>query len=175
MDGTSFAYTFDDADAPERHTQQYFEIYGNRAIYKDGWWAGAKLDRIPWDATPATIGRFAPGVYDPEGDRWELYYLPDDYSQARDLAAEQPEKLAELKALFWQEAEANNVLPADGRILGVLRDPAADAHRHHHDLLRRRREHRLGDDPPHLRALLRHRGRAARTRRWGRGRYRGRS
>ena len=71
----------------------------------------AKLDRIPWDATPATIQRFAPGVYDPEGDRWELYYLPDDYSQARDLAADHPEKLAELKALFWQEAEANKVLP----------------------------------------------------------------
>ncbi len=111
MDGTSFAYTFDDAQAPERHTQQYFEIYGNRAIYKDGWWAGAKLDRVPWDATPATIARFAPGVYDPEDDHWELYYLPDDYSQAKDLAADHPEKLAELKALFWQEAEANKVLP----------------------------------------------------------------
>ena len=61
MDGTSFAYTFDDPRAPERHTQQYFEIYGNRAMYKDGWWAAAKLDRVPWDATPATIGRFTPG------------------------------------------------------------------------------------------------------------------
>ena len=111
MHGTSFVYTFDDAGAAERHTVQYWETFGNRAIYKDGWWACAKLDRIPWDGTPATIARFAPGTYDPEQDTWELYYLPDDFSQARDLAAEQPEKLAELKELFWQEAERNHVLP----------------------------------------------------------------
>ena len=55
--------------------------------------------------------RFAPGTYDPEQDTWELYYLPDDFSQANDLAAEHPEKLAELKELFWQEAEKHNVLP----------------------------------------------------------------
>ena len=66
---------------------------------------------IPWDGTPATIARFAPGKYDPEQDTWELYYLPDDFSQAHDLAAEQPERLAELKELFWQEAERNHVLP----------------------------------------------------------------
>ena len=56
MEGTSFLYSFDDADAAERHTVQYFEIYGNRAIYKDGWWAACMLDRIPWDASPPTIG-----------------------------------------------------------------------------------------------------------------------
>ena len=111
MDGTSFLYSVDDADAAERHTVQYFEMYGNRAIYKDGWWAACKLDRIPWDASPATFAKFAPGVYDPDGDTWELYHLPDDFSQARDLADEQPEKLAELKALFWEEAEKHNVLP----------------------------------------------------------------
>ena len=90
---------------------QYFEIYGNRAIYKDGWWAACMLDRIPWDASPPTIARFAPGTYDPEQDTWELYYLPDDFTQANDLAAEHPEKLAELKELFWEEAEKHNVLP----------------------------------------------------------------
>ena len=111
MHGTSFVYTFDDAGAAERHTVQYWETFGNRAIYKDGWWACAKLDRIPWDGTPATIARFAPGKYDPEQDTWELYYLPDDFSQAHDLAAEHPERLAELKELFWQEAERNHVLP----------------------------------------------------------------
>ena len=111
MEGTSFLYTFDDAGAPERHTQQYFEIFGNRAIYKDGWWACAKLDRILWDVTPATLARFAPDKYDPENDTWELYYLPDDYSQAKDLAAEHPDKLAELKELFWEEAEKHKVLP----------------------------------------------------------------
>ncbi len=111
MEGTSFLYSFEDANAPERHTVQYFEIVGNRAIYKDGWWAACKLDRIPWDISPPTMARFAPGAYDPKQDTWELYYLPDDYSQANDLAAENPEKLAELKELFWEEAEKHNVLP----------------------------------------------------------------
>ncbi len=91
---------------------QYFEMYGSRAIYEDGWWACAKLDKLPWDFGPETLRRFGPGgTWDPEEDRWELYHLPDDFSQARDLAAENPEKLAELKELFWQEAERNRVLP----------------------------------------------------------------
>ncbi len=111
MEGTSFLYSFADANAPEQHTLQYFEMYGNRAIYKDGWWAACKLDRIPWDASPQTFATLAPGIYDPEQDTWELYYLPDDFSQARDLARENPEKLAELKALFWEEAEKYDVLP----------------------------------------------------------------
>ena len=111
MEGTSFLYTFEQANAPERHTVQYFEIVGNRAIYKDGWWAACKLDRIPWDLSPPTMARFAPGAYDPEQDTWELYYLPDDFSQANDLAAEHPEKLGELKKLFLEEAEKHNVLP----------------------------------------------------------------
>jgi arylsulfatase len=114
MDGTSFAHTFDDPEAEERHTVQYFESMGNRAIYQDGWWACARLDRIPWDFSPDTIKKLAPGVYDPEKDRWELYYLPDDFSQAHDLAAENPEKLAELRDLFWREAERNRVLPLLG-------------------------------------------------------------
>ena len=176
MEGTSFLYTFDDANAAERHTVQYFEIVGNRAIYKDGWWAACKLDRIPWDASPPTMARFAPGTYDPEQDTWELYYLPDDFSQANDLAAENPEKLAELKELFWQEAEKHNVLPLLAGVLGLLRDPAADADHHDADLLRRRPEHRLRDDPPHLRPLLRDRGGALGPgrRRRGRDRRRGR-
>ena len=57
------------------------------------------------------MARFAPGAYDPEQDTWELYYLPDDFSQAHDLATEHPEKLAELTALFWDEAEKHQVLP----------------------------------------------------------------
>jgi len=114
MDGTSFLHTFEAADAEERHTVQYFESMGNRAIYKDGWWACARIDRVPWDFSPAAISKLAPGVYDPEQDTWELYYLPDDFTQARDLAAEQPEKLAELIELFWQEAERNKALPLLG-------------------------------------------------------------
>lgn len=114
MDGTSFLYTFDEPDAQERHTVQYSEAFGSRAIYKEGWWACARLDRIPWDFSPATIQKLAPGVYDPEQDRWELYHLPDDFSQAHDLAAEHPDKLEELKELFWAEAERNHVLPLLG-------------------------------------------------------------
>jgi arylsulfatase A-like enzyme/uncharacterized membrane protein len=115
MDGTSFAYTLDDPQAAERHTVQYFEMYGSRAIYKDGWWACARLDKLPWDFSPATLSRFKPGSgYDPDKDAWELYYLPDDFSQAKNLATEKPEKLAELKELFWKEAERNKVLPLLG-------------------------------------------------------------
>jgi len=114
MDGTSFLYTFNDAKAAERHTVQYFEMLGSRGMYKDGWWAGARLDKEPWDFSPATMKRFAPGVYDPEKDAWELYYLPDDFSQAKDLAAANPAKLEELKELWWQEAERNRVLPLLG-------------------------------------------------------------
>jgi arylsulfatase A-like enzyme len=114
LHGTSFLYSFADADAPERHTQQYFEIFGNRAMYKDGWLASWMLPRIPWDATPDTMKQFAPGVRDPDSDPAELYYLPDDFSQARNLAADHPEKVAELRALFWEEAEKYLVLPLLG-------------------------------------------------------------
>jgi hypothetical protein len=115
MDGTSFAYTLGEAQAPEQHTVQYFENYGSRAIYKDGWWASAKLDKLPWDFSPATLQKFAPGgTWDPEQDTWQLYYLPDDFSQAHDIAAENPEKLAELEELFWTEAERNRALPLLG-------------------------------------------------------------
>jgi arylsulfatase len=138
MEGTSFLYSFDDANAAERHTVQYFEIYGNRAIYKDGWWAASMFDRIPWDASPPSIGRFAPGVYDPEQDRWELYYLPDDFAQAKDVAAENPEKLAELKQLFWEEAEKHNVLPllaGFSIFFGILPPmPTATTHTFHGDV-----------------------------------------
>jgi arylsulfatase A-like enzyme/uncharacterized membrane protein len=114
MDGTSFAHTFDNPAAEERHTVQYFEMFGSRAIYKDGWWACARLDKAPWDFSPQTLKRFAPGVYDPDNDVWELYYLPDDFSQAHDLAAKNSDELAELKELFWQEAERHRVLPLLG-------------------------------------------------------------
>jgi len=115
VDGTSFAYTFDAPDAAEQHTVQYFEMYGSRAIYKDGWWACTKLDKLPWDFSPQTLARFGPGSgWDPGADVWELYYLPDDFSQAHDVAASNPAKVAELVELFWAEAERNHVLPMLG-------------------------------------------------------------
>jgi arylsulfatase A-like enzyme len=114
MHGTSFAYTFDDPSAAERHKQQYFEILGNRAMYKDGWIASCKIDRIPWAMDPKALEKFAPGTWDPEQDVWELYNTTDDFSQANDLAQKFPEKLNELKALFWEEAEKYNVTPLLG-------------------------------------------------------------
>jgi len=122
MDGTSFAYTLDDAAAAERHTVQYFEMLGSHAIYKDGWWACAKLDKLPWDFTPQTLQKFAPGAYDPDEDVWELYYLPDDFSQAHNIAEQHPEKVAELKELFFQEAERNRVFPLLGAFSLFLGD-----------------------------------------------------
>ncbi|WP_457207513.1 arylsulfatase [Nocardioides sp. P5_C9_2] len=115
MDGTSFAYTFDAPEAEEQHTVQYFEMYGSRAIYKDGWWACAKLDKLPWDFSPETLSTFGPGSgWDPHQDVWELYHLPDDFSQAHDVATEHPDKVAELVELFWAEAERHRVLPLLG-------------------------------------------------------------
>ncbi len=115
MHGTSFLYTFDDAKAKSRHTQQYFEIFGNRAMYKDGWIACARLDRIPWRVDPAQLAKFAPGSgWDPDKDKWELYNIDEDFSEANDLAAKHPEKLAELKKLFWEEAEKYHVTPLLG-------------------------------------------------------------
>jgi arylsulfatase len=111
MHGVSFTGTLTDSAAPERHTQQYFETVGNRAMYKDGWWLAMRTPRIPWVLTPAALKPYAPGAWDPDADPVELYYLPDDYSQAHDLAAEHPDKVAELKALFWAEAERYKVLP----------------------------------------------------------------
>lgn len=116
MDGTSFLYTFDDGGAAERHTVQYFEEFGSRAMYQDGWWAASKPDRVPWDFSPETIKRFGPGSgWDPDRDApWELYHLPEDFSQARDVAAEHPDKVRELQELWWAEAERNRVLPLMG-------------------------------------------------------------
>ena len=116
MDGTSFLYSFDDPNAPERHTTQYFEMFGGRAMYKDGWWAASKPDRIPWDFSPAAIKKFSPeSDWDPDRDApWELYDLTKDFSQAHDVAAGHPDKVAELRELWWKEAERNRVLPLMG-------------------------------------------------------------
>ncbi len=113
MDGTSFLYTLDDAAAEERHTTQYFEMFASRAMYKDGWWAASRPDRLPWDLSPETLGPFGPDSdWDPDRDiGWELYDLRSDFSQAKDLAAEHPEKVMELQELWWKEAERNRVLP----------------------------------------------------------------
>ena len=103
IEGVSMAYSFEDGDAAERHTTQYFEMFVNRGIYHQGWTAVTRHS-LPWDPT-------APALDD---DVWELYG-PDDWTQARDLAAEQPEMLAKLQRLFLIEATKYNVLPLDDR------------------------------------------------------------
>ena len=82
-------------------------------MYKDGWWAASRPDRKPWDLSPKTLARFGPeSDWDPDRDiGWELYNLPEDFSQAKDVAAEHPEKVQELQELWWSEAERNRVLP----------------------------------------------------------------
>lgn len=107
MDGASMAYTFDDADAPDRHVTQYFEAFGNRGIYHDGWVACA-THRIPWEMARSDWPDF-------DDDVWELYDTNADWTQARDLAQAMPEKLEELKQLFLVEAARNQVFPLDDR------------------------------------------------------------
>lgn len=106
MEGVSMAYAFDDATAAERHETQYFEMVGNRGIYHRGWTAVTK------HATPWIAAAQLPPL---DQDAWELYDTNADWSQARDLAAEMPEKLAELQALFLEEARKYQVLPLDDR------------------------------------------------------------
>ena len=99
------AYSFDDAEAAERHTTQYFEMFVNRGIYHQGWTA------VTRHSTPWVVAAQLPAYDD---DVWELYG-PDDWTQAQDLAAEQPERLAHLQRLFLIEAGKYNVLPLDDR------------------------------------------------------------
>ncbi len=107
MEGTSLAYTFDDPTAKERHTTQYFEIAGNRAIYQDGWFART-IHRAPWEAKPRRTLQ--------DDSAWQLYDVRSDFSLANDLAAKNPQKLSELKAVYLQEAGKYHVLPMDDRV-----------------------------------------------------------
>jgi arylsulfatase len=105
MDGVSMLYSVDAPEAPERHKTQYFEMFGNRGIYHEGWVACTRHS-IPWLL-----------VQNPplKGDVWELYHVDEDFSEARNLAAEKPEKLKELQAVFAKEAVRNHVFPIDDR------------------------------------------------------------
>ncbi len=105
IEGVSMLYAFDDAVAAERHETQYFEMFCNRGIYDNGWTAVTRHS-TPWVMAP--LPPFA-------DDTWELYDTNTDWSQSHDLAAEMPEKLAELQALFMEEARKYNVLPLDDR------------------------------------------------------------
>ena len=174
MHGTSFPTASPTRDAPERHTQQYFEIFGNRAMYKDGWLASLDAAAHPMGRHPDTMGQFAPGVWDPDADPAELYYLPDDFSQAHDLAAEHPDKVAELRELFWQEAEKYGVLPLLGGLTSYFGIVPPLGERTTYTLPRHGAERRVRDDPADLQPLLRHHRRPGDPARRRRGRDRGR-
>jgi arylsulfatase A-like enzyme len=107
IEGVSMMYSFTEAKAKDRHRTQYFEIFGNRAIYHDGWLAGT-VHRAPWEFKPR--GALS-------DDKWELYNTKEDFSLANDLAAKNSAKLKELQALFMKEAIKYHVLPLDDRTL----------------------------------------------------------
>ena len=108
--GTPLFYAIDDAAAPTTRNVQYFEMMGHRGIVEDGWKAVTRRNLMERD-------------YDEANDVWELYYLPDDFSECHDLAAEHPDKLAHLIELWWQEMERHGGLPFDHRGLELFATP----------------------------------------------------
>jgi arylsulfatase A-like enzyme len=122
IEGVSMAYTFDQANAkaPSKRTTQYFEMFCNRGIYQDGWYACTTPFAPPWLMATGKL----PGVND---YKWELYNLTEDFSQNNDLAASNPGKLKELQALFLTEAGKYQVLPLDNTLLSRLLTPRPSA------------------------------------------------
>jgi arylsulfatase len=119
IEGTSFAYTFDaaNADAPSRHTRQYFEMLGQWALYDEGWLLSTKVDRAPWQA----FGKANP---DPLNNQvFELYDLTTDMNQTRDLAAQHPERVEAMKAMFVEEARKHQVFPLDASVASRIVAP----------------------------------------------------
>ena len=107
LEGKSLVYSFDNAGAKETHTVQYFEMFGNRAIYSDGWYART-IHRPAWQGKPTQTL-----LEDP----WELYNSNDDFSLSNNVASSNAAKLKELQALFMTDAEKYHVLPIDDRLL----------------------------------------------------------
>ncbi len=119
IEGTSMAYTWDkaNANAPTRHTTQYFEMLGNRAIYHDGWVATTTPATLPWELS----SKPAPDVI--TGYNWEIYNVMEDPTQSNDLAAKMPEKLKQMQGIFYLEAKKYNVLPLDNSSLARWNAP----------------------------------------------------
>jgi hypothetical protein len=113
IEGVSMLYTFDkaNASAPSKRETQYFEMFGNRAIYHDGWIAATTPPVPPWMMGSKPLPEVVNGY------QWELYHIADDYSENNDLAAQFPEKLQELRELFIVEATKYNVFPLDNSVL----------------------------------------------------------
>ncbi len=105
VDGTSMVYSFSDAGAPSPRHTQYYEILGNRGIYHDGWLANTTPRNMPWDIAQVRAGS------DTSTYAWELYNLNEDFSQTNNLAAKEPQRLADMQKLFDEEARRNQVYP----------------------------------------------------------------
>lgn len=119
IEGTSFAYTFDQtgADAPSRHTTQYFEMMGQWALYHEGWFLSTKVNRAPWDA-------YGKANTDPLNNQvLTLYNLNDDFSQSQDIADKHPEKVEEMKKMFIEEAKKYQVFPMDASVAARIIAP----------------------------------------------------
>jgi arylsulfatase A-like enzyme len=108
IEGISMLYSFDDPKAKSPRRTQYFEMFGNRAVYDDGWIATCRHGRLPWENV---------GSSDFENDKWELYNLDEDFSESNDLSAQNPRRLRDMQDLFWVEAARYNVLPLDDRFV----------------------------------------------------------
>ena len=131
IEGVSFAHTFDEADVATRHHTQYFEMFGHRAIYHDGWRAVC-----PWPgpsfAEAAQKGRHYGSpidgqvLADIEANDWELYDLTTDYAETKNVAAEHRDKVIEMVGRWWAEAGKYNVMPIDGSMLERLQGRASD-------------------------------------------------
>jgi arylsulfatase len=123
IEGISMAYTFDSANAtaPSKRDTQYFEMFGNRALYNDGWIATTVPPQPPWLMGTVKM----PDVL--TGYKWELYNIADDFSETNDLAAKNPDKLKELQGLFMDEARKYQVLPLDNSILQRILAPRPSA------------------------------------------------
>ena len=118
LDGDSMVPSFTATDGAGGRSTQYFEVMGSRGVYHDGWFAAAFGPKRPWEADiSGLIG------WDPDDDEWELYYLDDDYSQARNLAEEHPAKLRELQDMFMVQAAQNKVLPIGGGMYTAVYHP----------------------------------------------------
>jgi arylsulfatase A-like enzyme len=119
IDGVSMTYTFGDAKAEGNHKTQFFDVMGSRGIYSDGWFASTFGPRTPWlSGLPKGIA-----TWNPENDVWQLYNLNEDWSQANDLSAKMPEKLAEMKSLFLVESAKNKNLPIGGGLWSIIFHP----------------------------------------------------
>ena len=119
IEGTSFLYTFDaaNAKAPSRHTTQYFEMMGQWALYDEGWLLSTKVNRAPWEA-------FGPANPDPlNNQEFQLYNLATDFNQTNDVAAQNPQKVAALRAKFLDEAKKYQVLPLDASVAARIVAP----------------------------------------------------